>query len=152
MTTLAVLRPEQWEWPLFLHLVGATLLVGGLAAVTATTAAALRHTADRAVLLERVALRTLLLAVWPGLVVTFAGGVWAEGREDVDAFWVGVGHTVTEGGALVVLAITLLTWRSARRTGAGDARPLSGRLAAVLTPLYLAVLIFAIWAMTTKPD
>ncbi len=153
MTTLAVLRPEEWEWPLFLHLVGATLLVGGLAAALAATAAAWRQTAaERVAVLDTAALRTLLLAAWPGLVLTFIGGVWAESREDVDEGWVGVGHVVTEGGALVVLAITLLVWRGSRRARSGDAAPLSGRIAVVVTALYLAALVATIWAMTTKPD
>ncbi len=153
MTALAVLRPEEWEWPLFLHLVGATLLVGGLVAALAATAAAWRQTAaDRVAVLDTAALRTLLLAVWPGLIVTVAAGIWAEDREDVDAGWVGIGHLVTEPGALVVLAITLLVWRSSRRARGGDAAPLSGRIAVVLAALYLALLIVTIWAMTTKPD
>ena len=153
MTALAVLRPEDWEWPLFLHLVGATLLVGGLVAALAAIAAAWRQTAaDRVAVLDTAALRTLLLAVWPGLIVTLVAGIWAESREDAGGTWVDVGHIVTEGGLLVVLAITLLVWRSSRRARGGDAAPLGGRIAVVLAAVYLALLIGTIWAMTTKPD
>ena len=30
MTVLALIRPDSWEFPLFLHVLGAMVLVGGL--------------------------------------------------------------------------------------------------------------------------
>ncbi len=41
MSTLAAVRPDSWNFPLFVHIVGVVLLVGGL--VTAAVCSATRE-------------------------------------------------------------------------------------------------------------
>jgi hypothetical protein len=59
--------------------------------------------------------------------------------------WIGVGIAVGDGGALVLIALTVLGWLSLRR------RPSFARYFAGLASLYLAALAVAWWAMSAKP-
>src|SRR5918911_4122803 len=88
---LAVLRPDSWNGPLLLHLVGAFGLVGGLLAVAVATLAP-RRLPGSGLLLDRLAFRTLLVVAWPGFVVMRVAGQWLESREDPgDPTWLGIG-------------------------------------------------------------
>jgi hypothetical protein len=151
---LAVLRPDDWNGPLFLHLVGVFALVGGLLAV-AVAALAPRSLPGSGAVLDRLAFRTLLVVAWPGFVVMRVAGQWLESREDVpgDPAWLGIGFTVSDLGVLLLLALTVLAWRAARRPpAAGGERPATSRAVAALTPVYLFALAVAWWAMSTKPS
>jgi hypothetical protein len=150
---LAVLRPDDWNGPLFLHLLGAFALVGGLLAVAVATLAP-RRLPETGALLDRLAFRTLLVVAWPGFVVMRVAGQWLESKEDVpgDPTWLGIGFLVSDLGALLLLVLTVLAWRAARRPAtAPGARPATSRAVAVLTPVYLLALAVAWWAMSTKP-
>jgi hypothetical protein len=152
MTALAFLRPSSWDLPLFVHLLGAFGLVGGVLA-TVTLAATARRRSEQAPLLTSLALRTLLLVVVPAFVVMRVGAQWILSKEKYaeNSDWVGIGFVISDAGAIVVIALALLAWRTARRARAGDLRPRSGSLVVGLGSLYLAALAVAWWAMTTKP-
>ena len=152
MSVLAVLRPSSWDLPLFLHLVGAFALVGGVLAAVTLAASARRH-AGHAALLSRLALRALLAVVVPAFVVMRVGAQWILSKEKYaeNSDWVGIGFGISDAGAIVVIALALLAWRTARRARAGDLRPRSGSLVVGLGTIYLAALAVAWWAMTTKP-
>src|SRR5919109_786301 len=113
---LAILRPDEWNGPLFLHLLGAFALVGGLLAVAVATVAPRRLPGSGAVL-DRLAFRTLLVVAWPGFVVMRVSGQWLESKEDVpdDPTWLGIGFLVSDLGALLLLVLTVLAWRATRR-------------------------------------
>ena len=150
---LAVLRPDSWNGPLLLHLVGAFGLVGGLLAVAVATLAP-RRLPGSGLLLDRVAFRTLLVVAWPGFVVMRIAGQWLESREDVpgDPTWLGIGFAVSDLGVLLLIVLTVLAWRAARRPPAAPGeRPATSRAVAALTPIYLLALAVAWWAMSTKP-
>jgi hypothetical protein len=146
--TLASICGRTCGVPLFVHVLGATLLVGGISAVVVVAVAALRHP-EHAQLLRSIVLQTTLIAVWPGFIATVAGGHWTLSREHLadnrtPPGWALVGIAVTDLGVLVVIALTVLAWLALRR-------PRLGRAVAALAALYLGALLVTLWAMTAKP-
>jgi hypothetical protein len=63
--SLAALRADSIDFPLFLHVLGATLLVGSLVLILATLVVAWRGGVDRNGALVRFAFRSLLFAAIP---------------------------------------------------------------------------------------
>ena len=146
--TLASICGPTCGLPLFLHVLGATVLVGGISAVMVFAAAALRHP-GHAALLRRIALQTTLIVVWPAFIATVAGGHWTLSREHLadnrtPPGWALVGIAVTDLGVLVVIVLTVCAWLALRR-------PRMARAVASLATLYLGALLITLWAMTTKP-
>jgi hypothetical protein len=146
----AIVRPDGWNLPLFVHVAGAMLLVGAVVVVLVLSAGALRR-GDGAVALARLAYRTLLLGVLPGYVIMRVGAEWVASEEDVgDPTWVGIGYSTADGGLLLAIIATVLAWRGARRGPNGPGVP--GRVVVALCAVLLVAYAVAIWAMTTKPD
>ena len=143
---VALVRPDSWDVPLFLHVLGAIALFGGVGSVALLAVAALRYE-EHSALLRRTAFVTTLTVVWPAYVAMRIGGQWILGREGLDQDtpgWVGVGFVVSDVGILVLALITLLGWLASRRPGAG-------RFLAVLSVVYVVALGIAWFAMTAKP-
>jgi hypothetical protein len=143
---IALIRPDAWNFPLFLHVLGAIALFGGIGTVVLLSVAAHRIP-GHAVLARRIALTTLLAVVWPAYVLMYADGVWIASKEDLHPSfptWMVVGVSVADGGIVVLLVLTLLAWLARRR-------PRAGVFVAGLSALYLVALGVAWWAMTTKP-
>jgi hypothetical protein len=146
---LASIRPDSWNFPLFLHVLGAMILVGA-----ATTAGVAQHApgvvpgdGDR---MRRFSFRTLLFAALPAYIVMRVGAEWMYSKEfgdtDDDPTWIGIGYITADIGALLLL-IALITagiasWKSKNRLGMA-----SGVIAAIA----LAGWIVAVWAMSGKP-
>jgi hypothetical protein len=147
---VAAIRPDGWDLALFVHVAGAMLLVGALAVVVVTMAAALRR-GDGTEVLTRLAFRALLVGVLPAYIVMRVGAEWIASKENVpdDAGWIGIGYSTADGGLVLSIIAAVLAWRAARRGAAGPGG--LGRGVLVLA----AVLIFAyavtIWAMASKP-
>ena len=132
----------------FLHVLGAMVLFGGTAAV-AVLGIATRTREDHAALLSRLAFRTLLFVVVPAFIVMRVGAQLVVDKEYPGSTpgWVDVGFVVTEPGLIVLIAIGVVAFLSARKGG-------TGRLAtavAVLASFYVLALGVAMWAMTTRP-
>ena len=147
---VAVVRPGAWEFPLFLHVAGAMLLVGALVVVVATTTGALRR-GDGSEALAGLAFRTLLVGVLPAYILMRVGAEWIASKEGVpdDVQWIGIGYGVADGGLLLAIIATVLAWRAARRSGEGPGG--MGRAVFVLAALLIVAYAVAIWAMATKP-
>ena len=77
MSPLAAIRPDSVNLPLFLHVLGAMLLVGALFTVGLATVVG-RRRPEHALGLTRFGLRALLLGVLPAYVLMRGGGQWAE--------------------------------------------------------------------------
>jgi len=142
------LRPGSWSLPLYLHVLGATILFGGTLALTVLAVAAWRGRGNAA-MLARLAFWTLVVVVLPAWILMRAGAQWIVGKEfpKNTPGWVNVGFIVSEPGLVLILALGVVAWFSARRGG-------TGRLAAalaVLAPVYLAALAVAWFAMSAKP-
>jgi hypothetical protein len=153
LSLLAAIRPDDVNFPLFMHVLGAMVLVGSLLLTVCVLAGAW---GSGSVALTRLGYRTLLMAVLPSWLVTrvFAQIVldkpFYKGRDN--QAWVGIGFGTTELGLLLIIAATVaagLGARKARRTGATVGA--SRKVAAVLVSLLVVFYVIAIWAMTTKP-
>jgi hypothetical protein len=147
---IAVIRPDAWDFPLFLHVAGAMLLVGAMVVVVATMAGALRG-GDGAEALAGLAFRTLLVGVLPAYILMRAGAEWIASKQNVpdDVDWIGIGYAVADGGLLLTLIAAVLAWRAARRGAAGPGG--LGRGVLVLAAVLVAAYGVAIWAMAAKP-
>ena len=155
MTLLASIRPDDWNLPLFLHILGAMTLVGALALVVLSLASA--RGADSAAGL-RVAYRALLLAAIPSWIVMRLSAQWIadkEGLTDLDEppAWVDIGFLTSEPTLLLLIAATVCAGIAARRAREGGGRSFGGlnKTALVLVTITLLAYVLAIWAMSTKP-
>jgi len=147
LTLLAFIRPDDWKLPLFLHILGAMTLVGGLVLAGSSLFGAWRQ-GDAAVL--RSGYRALLIAVLPGWLVMRIAAEWIlskEHLEDAKLTWVDIGFSVAEPGLLLIIIATVLAGLAARRGTSGT----GVRVAAVLVGVLIVAYLVAIWAMTTKP-
>ena len=147
---VATIRPDSWDLPLFVHVVGAMLLVGALVVVAATTGAALRR-GDGVAVLTGLAFRTLLIGVIPAYILMRVGAEWIASESGVpdDVDWIGIGYIVADGGLLLTLIAAVLAWRAARRGAAGPGG--LGRAVFLLAAVLILAYGVAIWAMTAKP-
>ncbi|MDQ3739812.1 MAG: hypothetical protein M3389_02600 [Actinomycetota bacterium] len=147
MSALALLRPTEWELPLFFHVLGAMVMTG--ATLLALTALAAAWRSDDAGAL-RLGYRALLLGALPGWLVmrVFAQITLDESPFDEDSAWVDIGFIASEPFLLPLVAATVLAGVSARRAAGGT----RVRVAVALSALLLVVYAVAIWAMTTKPE
>lgn len=151
---LASIRPDEVNFPLFLHVFGAMLLVGTLFAVALATVLAWRRP-DDAVSLTRFSLRTLLMGVLPAYILMRIGAQWTESKEnfpdDFDPTWLGIGYITADAGALLVLISLILAAFGLRKLRSESGGVGFGRAVGVICILLLAAYIVAVWAMTAKP-
>jgi hypothetical protein len=154
MTIVAAIRPDDWDFPLLVHVVGAGLLVGGL--VTAVTALLLGWRRDSA-FYSRLGFWVLLLVAFPAWWVMRIGGQWIYSKENFDEDdepgWLGIGFVTAEAGLLllvIALIVTGIGVRRLRRPGAETS--VLTRIGAVLATVLLLAYTVAVWAMTAKPD
>ncbi len=151
---LAAIRPDEINLPLFVHVLGAAVLVGALLAITIVTVIARRGTADDQVGPSRFVLKTLLVGVLPAFIVMRVGAQWLEAKEDYpddfDPSWLVVGWITADTGALLILISVVLSVIGLRKLRAGGGLRL-GRIVGTLSVVLLAAYIVAVWAMTAKP-
>ncbi len=153
---LAAIRPNDWELPLFLHVLGAAVLVGGL--VTAVGLQALawrkRDSVDVAAF-SRGGFWALLTVALPGWVLMRIGGQWIYSKEgfseDDEPSWLGIGYVTADLGLVILLLSILLAGIGVRRLRKGRGA-VFGRIALPLATILLVAYVIAMWAMTTKPD
>jgi hypothetical protein len=151
---LAAIRPDDWNLPLLLHVLGAMLLVGGL--TTAVTSFWLGWRRD-AVTLSRLGFWALLAVAFPAWWLMRLAAQWIYDKEgfsgDEDPGWIGIGYITAEGGGLLLLISIILTGIGVRRMRKGEGGPSTlVRVGAVLATVVLAAYLVAVWAMTAKPD
>jgi hypothetical protein len=153
---LAAIRPDDWNFPLLLHVFGALTLVGAL-----TTAVALQFVAWRTDRLElgRLAFRTLLFIAFPAWWVMRIGAEWIYSKENLDALpedpdWLGIGYITADLGGILLLISIILAWLNVRslRKSEGTGGGGLGKAATVIATLVLLAYIVAVWAMAGKPD
>jgi hypothetical protein len=152
MSWLAAIRPDDWNLPLFVHVLGAMILVGGLLASAAATAYARGE--ERFL---RLGFWTLLTVALPGWIVMRAGAEWIYGKQGWDAVgadeepaWLGIGWITADAGAVLLLAALVTGGFGVARLGVGKgSRLLKTSLA--LSLVLLALYVVAAWAMSAKP-
>jgi hypothetical protein len=154
VTTLASLtRDDSWDLPLFVHILGAMVLVGGLTLSAVALIAAWR---SGSAALTKLGFMSLFYGALPGYVVMRAGAQWVahkEGWEDSDVSWIGIGFGVSDMGFLLLLISLVIGGIAVRRInrGEGGTPSVSARIATGLVSLFLIACFVAVWAMTTKP-
>jgi uncharacterized membrane protein YhaH (DUF805 family) len=150
-SVIAAVRPDGWNFPLLVHIVGAMILVGGLL----TGASALAFARGDARFL-RLGYWALLLVALPGYIVMRIGGHWIYSEsvyDDLpeDPTWIGIGFIVANLGALLVLIALILGGIGVRRLRDGTGTGLL-KAAMVIAWVVLAAALVAVWAMAGKPD
>jgi hypothetical protein len=152
MSLLAAVRPDEWNLPLFLHVLGAMILIGALV-LAGTGLAGVARGGDGGPSL-RLAYRSLLIGALPAWIVMRAAAQWIadeEGLADEPPQWVDIGFMTSEPTFLLIVVATILTGVGARKATRGNGGGTQGRIAAVLIAISLLAYVFAIWAMTAKP-
>jgi hypothetical protein len=154
---LAAVRPDGWSLPLLIHVGGAMVLVGGIAATAAAQLAGWRQSATaEALVLARLAYRSVLFVAIPGWIVMRIGAEWIASKEGLDGSavpsWVDVGYVTADPGGILLLAAAALAWLGVRRAHRGGSRQgWAARVSAGLVTVVLVGYLVAVWAMTAKP-
>jgi len=154
MSVLAVVRPDSWNLPLFIHVLGAMILVGGL-----LTGAAALGFARGEVRFLRLGYWTLLAVSLPGYVLMRIGAQWIYSREgwddlpdDVDdPAWLGIGLITADLGGLILLVSLIAGGVGVYRLREGKGAGLL-KVTLALSLVLLAAYVVAVWAMSGKPD
>lgn len=148
MSLLASIRPDSWNFPLFVHVFGAMVLLG---AVTTGVAAELYATGtSEPGRMRRFAFRSLLLVALPAYIVMRIGAEWLYSKEfgdsSNDPTWIGIGYITADLGAILLLIALVLagvaSWKS--KNGLGKA-------AGLVAGICLIGWIVTVWAMGAKP-
>jgi hypothetical protein len=151
-TVLALSRPTEWNFPLFLHVLGAMVLVGAL--LTAVSAFACARGDARFL---RLGYWTLLAVGLPSYIVMRIGAEWIadkEGFNDEGApepAWLDVGYIVADAGALLLLISLILGGIGVRRLRDGKGAGLL-KATMVIALIVLVAALVAVWAMSGKPE
>jgi hypothetical protein len=144
---LAAIRPDDQNLPLFLHVLGATLIFGATAAM-AIAGFAGRARSDHQPLLARVTFRTFLFGVIPAWLLMRIAAEWIAGKEFPDGAetpgWLELGYPLSEGSGVLLLVAGILAWLSVRRGRVFLAVP-------VLASIVVVALGVAWFAMSAKP-
>jgi hypothetical protein len=152
MTIVATVRPDSWNFPLFLHILGAMILVGGLLAGASSLALARGD-----VRFLRLGYRSLLAVALPGWLLMRIGAEWIASREGWTAegvptpTWLGIGFILADAGGLILLVSLIVGGVGVRRLRAGQGATLL-RTTLVLSVVLLGAYVVAVWAMAGKPS
>ena len=144
---LAFVRPDSWDLPLFLHVLGAMVAFGATATLAIAGFAARRRDGHEQLLARAIA-GTFVLGVLPSWILMRVGAEWIRSKEFTggadEPGWIGVGYIVSDGTAVLLLVTGILAAISVRR----------GRvLLAVPLLATVCVLAYAVawFAMSGKP-
>jgi hypothetical protein len=150
MSVLAAVRPDGWNFPLFFHVLGAMILVGGV--LTGASVLAFARNEARSL---RLGYWSLLVVGLPGWAVMRVGAEWIyskEGWDDVgdDPGWLTTGAIIADAGGLILVVALVVGGIGVYRLREGRG---SGLLKAtmVLSLILLAAYVVAVWAMAGKP-
>jgi hypothetical protein len=151
MSVLGAIRPDSWNFPLFVHVLGAMILVGGLVAGAGVLGVA---RGDARFL--RLGYWSLLAVSLPGWVIMRIGAQWIYTEADWDDVpdepgWLETGAIIGDVGGLILLISLIVGGVGVYRLREGRG---SGLLKAtlVLSLVLLAAYVVAVWAMAGKPD
>ena len=151
MSALAYVR-SAGELPLFIHVLGALMLLGTLTLASVLLVSAWRRGSVASL---RLGLRVFVFGVIPAWIVMRVAAEWVAsdlGYTDLDLKWLDVGYIAGDAGLLLLLVGGISAWLALRRADGSDGTPATtAKVAAVALCLMLAVNVVALWAMTTKP-
>jgi hypothetical protein len=153
MNVIAIARPESWNFALFLHVLGAMILVGGL--VTGASALGLARGDMR---LLRLGYWSLLAVSLPGWILMRIGAEWIRSKEGWDDLpegvdepgWLTTGQVIADAGGLLLLLTLIAGGVGVYQLRAGKGSGLL-RATLVLSLVLIAAYLVAVWAMAGKP-
>jgi hypothetical protein len=152
---LATVRPHSWDLAIFVHVLGAMILMGGL--VTATGAGIIGWR-DSAAGLRRLSALTLFALALPGWIIMRLGAEWAYSKEGWDQVpdklqptWLGIGYITADIGGIILLVALILGGIGVRRARSGGGAGLL-KASTVLAAVMIAVYVVSVWAMGGKPS
>jgi hypothetical protein len=152
---LAVIRQHSVDLAVFVHVLGAMTLVGGL--VTAA-AAGIIGWRDSGGALRRFSALTLFAVALPGWLIMRAGAEWAYSKEGWDKVpskfqptWLGIGYFTADVGGIILLIALILGGIGIRRMRTGGGTGLL-RASTALAALLIVVYAVSVWAMGGKPS
>ena len=134
MTIVATVRPDSWDFPLFLHVLGAMILVGGLLAGASSLAFARGD-----VRFLRLGYWSLLAVALPGWLLMRIGAEWIASREGWNhegvptPTWLKIGLILADSGGFILLISLIVGGIGVRRLRAGQGATLL-RTTLVLSP------------------
>jgi len=152
MSIVAAIRPDSWNFPLFLHVLGAMILVGGLLTGVSTLAFARGE-----VRFLRLGYWTLLAVSLPGWILMRAGGEWIASREGwtkegvPTPTWLDIGFLLADLGGLILLVSLIVGGVGVYRLRQGKGAGLL-KATLVLAFVLLGAYVVAVWAMAGKPS
>ncbi len=151
-TVLATVRPHGWDFPLFVHVLGAMILIGGL-----LTGAACLFFARGDVKFLRLGYRSLLAVALPGWLLMRIGAEWIASKEGWThkgvhtPTWLNIGFILADAGGLILLISLIVGGIGVRRLRGGKGSALLQTTLA-LSVVLLGAYVVAVWAMAGKPS
>ena len=151
MTIVAAVRPDSWDFPLLVHVLGAMILVGGLLA-----GAACLWLARGDARFLRIGYRSLLAVALPGWLLMRVGAEWIASKEGWNdkgvpsPKWLDIGFVLADVGGLILLISLIVGGIGVRRLRAGQGTTLL-RTTLALSVVLLGAYVVAVWAMAGKP-
>jgi hypothetical protein len=152
MTVIAIVRPHSWDVALFVHVLGAMVLIGGLLACGSTLVFA-RGEAR----LLRLGYWSLLAVALPGWLIMRIGAEWIASKEGwtkkgvPSPTWLNIGFLLADAGGLILLISLIVGGIGVRRLRSGGGAALL-KTTLVLSFVLLAAYVVAVWAMAGKPS
>jgi hypothetical protein len=157
MSVLAIVRPGEWEFPLFVHVLGGMALVGSLVLAITYLVPAWRGGSAQTLLLG---FKALLYGALPSYLVLRISAEWIADKEGISDLpddqipdWIDIGYITADAGLLFLLISLIAGGIAVRRARGveGDSGATAVRIATVLVSILIVAYLVAIWAMTTKP-
>ena len=153
-TLFATVREDSQNFPLFVHIAGATILVGGL--LTSVTILVLARGDARSL---RLGYWTLLAVSVPGWIIMRIGAQWIYSKQGWDDLpegieepaWLGIGYFAADLGGLILLVSLIVGGIGVYRLRADKGSGLL-RATMILSLILLAAYVVAAWAMAGKPN
>ena len=152
--TVLLIRPDSWNLPLLLHVGGAMALVASVTVAAVALIQGWRTGDPSAASLKRFGARTLLYAAIPSYLVMRIAAPWVlskEGLNNSNAAWIGDGFLAADAGFVLLVIATIVANVAVRRDPDSGLGKLA-KVGASLSVLLIALYVFAVWAMTTKPS
>jgi hypothetical protein len=146
MSVLAAIRPDDWNFPLFIHILSAMVLFGAVVLAALTVAGNSQAG-------MRLGFRSLLIGAIPAWIAMRLSAQWIADKEgyledDVEVpAWIDIGFATSEGSFLFLIAATVCAGIASRRERAGGLRTAT----VVLVAITIVAYVVALWAMSTKP-
>jgi uncharacterized cupredoxin-like copper-binding protein len=155
LDVLGAIRPAGQDFPVLLHIVGATIVFGALLASVSSLALARGQ-----VRLLRVGYFSLLLVALPGWILMRLSGEWIYRKQGwnslphelKDTTWLRIGFGVADYGGVLFLVALVLGGVAVRRLRDGKSGIGLLRITTGIALVLAIAFVVAVWAMTGKPN